>query len=251
VPLKKILWSDAIRARIDQGKPHFLERAGLVALSAGSAEVLLDAAVHDRPDVIILPADPAGLTAVEICRRLRDDARTRDIPILALTPPADGRAALLLAGCTRVLETGAEPQAIQETIAGLAGVRLRRYMRYPVVLPVARGRVFKEFLGYSSNVSEGGMGFETLARVRADEHLPLRIYRNTEEKPIGVSSRVAAVRPNIDTGVGYAVGVEFLDLGASDRSRLAELFPRDAGVTWSGDDPIRTPPPDAPGQRPG
>ena len=251
MPLKKILWSEAIRARIDRGKPHFLERGSLIALSAGTASVLLDAAADDHPDLIVLPSEALDLPAAEICRRLRDDARTRDIPILALAPPGEAQALLRQAGCSEVLDATVEPQVLQETIAGLVGVRLRRYMRYPVVLPVARGRVFKEFLGYSSNVSEGGMGFETLARVRVGEHLSLRIYRNTEEKPIGATSRVAAVRPNIDTGVGYAVGVEFVDLTPPDRSRLLELFPRDAGVAWGVDEPAVVLPPEPPGQRPG
>jgi len=91
-------------------------------------------------------------------------------------------------------------------------------------------------------VSEGGIGFDTLARIKGGEHLALRIYRNTEEKPIAVSGRVASVRANIDTGIGYAVGVEFLEMAETDKERLVELFPRDASVVWGGDPgPERTP----------
>lgn len=255
VPVKKVLWNETIRVRVDQGKPFFLERASLKALSAGTAAVLLDAAVHDLPDLIILPAEPMDLPAAEICRRLREDARTRDIPILALAPLENGRSDLIRSGCTEILETGIDPQTLQDRIADLVGLRLRRFMRYPVVLPVARGWLFREFLGYSNTVSEGGMGFETLARVRTEERLSLRIYRNTEEKPIVATSRVAAVRPNIDTGIGYAVGVEFLDMAPLDRTRLVELFPGDPGVAWGADEPARVEPPDAPrgsaGQRSG
>jgi CheY-like chemotaxis protein len=249
VPVKKVLWSEGIRARIDQGKPYFLERASLTALSAGKASVLLDAAANDQPDLIVLPSEPLEMTAAEVCRRLRDDPRTHRIPVLAILPSQNGRDDLRRAGCTEILDTGVEPQALQEAIAAMIGVRLRRHMRYPVVLPVARGRVFREFLGYSNMVSEGGLGFETLARVRVEERLSLRIYRNTEERPIVAASRVAGVRPNIDTGVGYAVGVEFLDLAPDDRSRLLELFPRDPGVTWSGDDPTGARSPDRPPAR--
>lgn len=244
MPVKKVLWNEEIRARVEAGRPFFLERASLKALSAGAASVILDAAASDRPDLIILPAEPLELSATDICMRLRADPRTGAIPILALAPKQNGRAELLAAGCTEILDPGIDPQTLQEKIAAWIGVRLRRHMRYAVVLPVARGRLFKEFLGYTDTVSEGGMGFETLARVKPEEYLSLRIYRNTEEKPIVATSRVAAVRPNIDTGIGYAVGVEFKDLSAPDRGRLIELFPGDPGVTWGADEPSGNEPPE-------
>jgi hypothetical protein len=132
---------------------------------------------------------------------------------------------------------GAESGALQERIALALGLRLRRHPRFPVVLPVARGRIFHEFLGYSNEISEAGMGFDTIARIRSGDQLNLKIYRNTEEKPIGVTGRVCGVRPNIDTGAGYAVGVEFMRLASLDRQRLLELFPTDSCVTWGSDPP--------------
>jgi len=41
------------------------------------------------------------------------------------------------------------------------------------------------------------------------------------------------VRPNIETGIGYAIGVEFLRLASGDRSRLLEFFPR--GSSYDSD----------------
>lgn len=238
--VKQVLWSESIQARVDGGKPHFLARASLKALSAGHASVLLDVAATDRPDLIVLPPDMAGMPAADLCRRIRGDDRTRGIPILALASDDEQERLFREAGCTEVLSASIPAEVLQETIASMLGMRLRKYPRYPVVLPVARGRIIREFLGYSNAVSEGGMGLDTLARIRSGEHLALRIYRNTEEKPIAAMGRVASVRANIDTGIGYAVGVEFTDLAASDRDRLVELFPRDASVVWGGDpDPGR------------
>lgn len=245
VSIKTVLWTETIRARVEQGQPHFLERASLKALSAPTSTVLFDVAVNDLPDLIVLTAGGADLAAPALCRRLREDARTRGIPILAVAADAGEAEVLREAGCNEVV-TGAETQALQERICATLGMRLRRHVRYPVVLPVARGRLFREFLGYSTTVSEGGMGFDTLARVRVNEFMPLRIYRNTEEKPIRVTGRVAAARPNIDTGIGYAIGVEFMEIAAPERGRLMELLPRDTGVAWVGDEPLQTPPADRP-----
>ena len=246
MPGKKVLWSESIRSRVENGKSHFAARASLRPLSAGSASVFLDIAFNDLPDLIVLPAETMELSPLEICERLRQDARTRDIPILGLAPPGPATEALRRAGCTEVLEAGAAKEELQHKIAGMLGMRLRRYARFPVVLPVARGWIFHEFLGYSNSVSEGGMGFETIARIRGGDHLALRLYRSTDERPISVAGRVAGVRPNIDTGVGYSVGIEFMRLAPPDRERLVALFPRDPTVIWgpgdvgSGEPPGRT-----------
>ena len=243
---KKILWSESIRSRGEGGRAHFLARASLRALSAESASALLESARNDNPDLIILPAEPLDLPQLEICRRLRGDPRTRSIPILALLPADAAAEPLWEAGCTEVIDAALGAADMQERIVALLGLRLRRYPRYPIVLPVARGRIFHEFLGYTNAVSEGGMGFETISRIRVGEQIPLRIYRKTEEKPIAAAGRVAGVRPNIETGIGYAVGIEFMHLSQPDRERLVELFPRDGSLTWALDGPPENPPPDPP-----
>jgi len=248
--VKQVLWSEPIQSRIDGGRPHFLARASLKALSAGKASILLDVAATDRPDLIVLSDDGLEAPAVEICRWLRGDERTRDIPILALAGTPAQAEALRQAGCSEVLQASISPEALQEAIVGILGMRLRKFPRYPVVLPVARGRFIREFLGYSNAVSEGGMGFDTLSRIRGGEQLALLIYRNTEEKPIAATGRVASVRANIDTGIGYAVGIEFMKLAEPDRGRLLELFPDDPSVVWGGD-PESAPPRDRPPKGPG
>jgi CheY-like chemotaxis protein len=240
--VKQVLWSESIRDRIERGRPHFLTRASLKALSAKSASVLLDVAATDRPDLIILAPEATDMGAPELCRRIRQDDRTRGIPILALAMDESQEFMFREAGCTEVVSASVSPERLQERIAAMLGMRLRRFPRYSVVLPVARGRLIREFLGYSNAVSEGGIGFDTLARIKGGEHLALRIYRNTEERPIAVAGKVASVRANIDTGIGYAVGVEFLEMADADRRRLLELFPHDPTVIWGGDpEPGRMP----------
>ena len=235
--VKTILWSEAIRSRVETGQPHFLARASVRAFAPRTFSDFLDVVARERLDLILLEGGSEELPAVDICLRLGADDITRATPILALLPADAAAEPLWEAGCTEVIDAALGAADMQERIVALLGLRLRRYPRYPIVLPVARGRIFHEFLGYTNSVSEGGMGFETIVRVKGGDHLPLRIYRNTEEKPISVVGRVCGVRPNLDTGVGYAVGVQFLRLASTDRSRLLALFPPDPCVTWGADDP--------------
>jgi CheY-like chemotaxis protein len=244
VSRKVILWTKTVSAKIESGRSRFLSRASLRAMVARNGSVLLEAASTESPDLIVLSDDLLGVSVADVYRTLKGNERTRSIPLLVLARPGNGAAPLRGKGDVEVLEIGTSAQILQETIALRLGLRLRRFTRYPVVLPVERGRFFREFLGYSNSVSEGGMGFDTLARIKGEEFLPLRIYRNTEEKPIAAVGRVRGVRPNIDTGIGYAVGVEFHKLSRGDRTRLMELFPRDRSVVWGPDPPAGSPPDD-------
>ena len=201
----------------------------------------MDLATRERADLIVLSLADGVEQVAHACERLRADEATATVPILVLETDGADTDPVRRAGCNEVIRRTTDPRALQEKIAGALGLRLRRHPRYDVVLPVARGRVFHEFLGYSNSMSEAGMGFDTLARVRGGDLLHLKIYRSTEEAPIKVAGRVCGVRPNIDTGAGYAVGLEFVRLAPADRGRLLELFPKDGCVTWGSDAPDERP----------
>ncbi|HEV8201368.1 MAG TPA: PilZ domain-containing protein [Candidatus Polarisedimenticolia bacterium] len=238
---KRVVWSDSVRDRVESGPSRFTQRASLQTTSAAGLQALLDVAARDRPDLVVLSLDDGRVPAAEACERLRSDPRTSGIPILVLRSDGADAEPLRRAGCNEVIPESIGARALQEKIAGALGLRLRRHPRFPVVLPVARGRLFHEFLGYSNSLSESGMGFDTLARIRGGDQLNLKIYRSTEEDPIRVTARVCAVRPNIDTGAGYTAGVEFTRLAAGDKDRLMALFPTDGCVTWGSDAPEPTP----------
>jgi CheY-like chemotaxis protein len=233
---KRVVWSERVRSRVESGPTNFTHRASLETRTARDLDVFLDLVSSERTDLIVIDLGTPELPAATACERLQADRRTARIPILILS--SNGLdAAADVPGCREVIPAAIDPRILQEKIAGALGLRLRRHPRFPVVLPVARGRIFHEFLGYSNSLSESGMGFDTIARIRSGDQLNLKIYRSTEEKPIAVNGRVCGVRPNIDTGVGYAVGVEFMRLATEDKQRLVDLFPADPCVTWGSDGP--------------
>ena len=238
---KRVVWCERVRALVESGPSRFTQRASLEARSADGLDAVPGLAASEPTDLIVLDAASPG-SPEEVCRRLRGDARTAGIPILVVGPGTAASDDLNRAGCNEVIPAGIDARLIQEKIAGALGLRLRRHPRFPVVLPVARGRIFHEFLGYTNSLSESGMGFDTIVRIRGGDEINLKIYRSTEEKPIQAPGRVCGVRANIDTGVGYSVGVEFTRIPTDDRRRLMDLFPADGCVTWSGDVPDeRTP----------
>jgi len=62
-----------------------LNMEGYEVISATSGEEALRKAEKERPDLVVLDVLMPGMTGHEVCRRLRMDERTRDIPIIFLT----------------------------------------------------------------------------------------------------------------------------------------------------------------------
>ncbi len=62
-----------------------LEKRNYTVLTAEDGEKGVSMAMSEKPDLIILDVLMSGLNGEEVCRRLKDDQSTKDIPILFLT----------------------------------------------------------------------------------------------------------------------------------------------------------------------
>ncbi|MBV8800103.1 MAG: phosphate regulon transcriptional regulator PhoB [Alphaproteobacteria bacterium] len=101
-----------------------LEKEGFEATFAGDGEEAMVAVDERMPDVVLLDWMLPKISGVEVCRRLRNQRETRNIPVIMLT--ARGEEADRLRG----LETGADdyivkPFSMAELIARIRAV-LRR-----------------------------------------------------------------------------------------------------------------------------
>ncbi len=65
-----------------------LEKEHFDAITAYDGASAVDIAMRHRPDLIVLDVMMPGMTGLEVCRLLRGDAKTRDIPIIMLTARA-------------------------------------------------------------------------------------------------------------------------------------------------------------------
>ena len=104
---------------------HILEFSlnleGYEVISATSgAEALLKVAA-DRPDLVVLDVLMPEIDGHEVCRRLKSDERTRDIPVVFLSAkdtPADQEIGLRL-GADAYITKPFSPQRLIDTIQGL------------------------------------------------------------------------------------------------------------------------------------
>ncbi len=70
---------------------YHLQRRGLIPVLAADGQSALDAVAHQPPDLIILDVMLPQCSGLDVCRQLRADPVTKEIPILMLTALA-GRA---------------------------------------------------------------------------------------------------------------------------------------------------------------
>jgi two-component system cell cycle response regulator DivK len=105
---------------------YVLERAGHVVIAAENAPDGLVAAQTENPDLIFMDIQLPGMDGFEAIRRLRADATTRAIPIVALTAyamPADEQR-MIDAGCQGYLAKPYRPAKLLEVLgAALAQER--------------------------------------------------------------------------------------------------------------------------------
>jgi DNA-binding response OmpR family regulator len=65
-----------------------LEREGLPAKSVADGEAALAVVERDPPALVILDLMLPGMSGIEVCRRIRSDAATAELPIVMLTARA-------------------------------------------------------------------------------------------------------------------------------------------------------------------
>jgi CheY-like chemotaxis protein len=78
----------------------------------------LEKAFAAPPDLVLADIAVPGIDGIELCRRLRADIRTREVPVLAVTGYEDRRYRdrALIAGADRVLIKPCEPDTLAREV---------------------------------------------------------------------------------------------------------------------------------------
>jgi two-component system cell cycle response regulator DivK len=107
---------------------HWLTDAGFRVDQAHNGLQALERAFDAVPDIVVTDLNIPGIDGFELTRRLKQDPRTRDIPVLAVT----GYAAFASdperarrAGCDAVLPKPCSPEDLESTIRNLMQERSR------------------------------------------------------------------------------------------------------------------------------
>lgn len=100
-----------------------LAKEGFGVVRVASGEAALEATRKTRPDLIVLDLMLPGVSGLEICKRLKRDTRTADVPIVMLT--AKGEEADVVLG----LELGADDYIVKPFSPKVLVARVRAVLR--------------------------------------------------------------------------------------------------------------------------
>jgi len=100
-----------------------LAREGFRMLSSETGEQALELALSQRPDLIVLDLMLPGIDGLEVCKRIRADSKTQQIPIVMLT--AKGEETDVVTG----LELGADDYVTKPFSGKVLVARIRRLLR--------------------------------------------------------------------------------------------------------------------------
>jgi two-component system cell cycle response regulator DivK len=100
---------------------EFLEFAGFRVAEAGTGDFALETVHKRHPSLVVMDLSLPDMSGCEAASRIRQDARTMDIPIIALTAYSRHEAAdvALRAGCDVFLEKPLAPNDLADQINSL------------------------------------------------------------------------------------------------------------------------------------
>lgn len=96
---------------------------GFTTEAAHNGLQALEKAVATTPDLVVTDIAVPGIDGIELCRRLRADTRTRDIPVLAVTGYGDRHYPdrIIRAGADQVLIKPLDPAVLRAEARRLLG----------------------------------------------------------------------------------------------------------------------------------
>lgn len=122
--MRKILVCDD-DANIRNIMDFSLETEGFQVLVAADGPEALQLVRDEHPDLVILDVMMPGSDGLSVCRQLKQDTATRQIPVLLLTARSGrgDREAGLAAGADDYVTKPFSPQRLVEKVHGMLGVR--------------------------------------------------------------------------------------------------------------------------------
>lgn len=100
---------------------EYLSGSGLSVTTEATGRKALESARAEPPDVVVTDIAMPEMDGLELSRRLREESRTRDIPIIAVSGQAPARARA--AGADVVLAKPCEPDRLLHVIEDVLNSR--------------------------------------------------------------------------------------------------------------------------------
>ena len=116
--IARILLVDDTRLNRELAK-DILDSEGYTTVEACNGQEALDHARHDSPDLILLDIELPDMSGLEVIKVLRDDPRTKAIPVVAFTAHIDpgDQEEILASGCVGCISKPFDVRSFPQKVA--------------------------------------------------------------------------------------------------------------------------------------
>lgn len=208
-----------------------LKRLEYTVMPMRTAEAALRAMEGVVPAVVVTERALSGMTGEEMLRKMREDPRLKQVPVVMLTAQEDAEAqdACRKLGCAAWFPKTVEPDVLYRTLQSLSEATPRRNIRLNTSLKVIVGDGTlaggTERTEYAAAISEGGLYIRTRYPQPQNTVTPVRIVLEG-----GEVKATAVVLYSYSKNEGpyqeAGMGIKFLEISARDRD-LIRTFIKD------------------------
>jgi len=223
--LYKVLLVDDVELFIELEKTFF-RREQFRILTATNGEDALRLARDEKPDLVFLDLYLAELNGDEVCRQLKVDPATAQIPVIMVVQQGNESdlAICRAACCDDILYKPVRREDFLRASREQLALLERRSPRFEVQLLVSFGLRDERLLEqYTVNIGQGGFFLATAAYLSIDTWLNLQIELSDGQPPVCCHGRVAWLnhpdwikKPQLPHGMG----IEFIDITDDQQNRI-------------------------------
>jgi len=222
--MKKILLVDDVRLFLKL-EETFFRRTGCEIHMAQSGAEAMEVAREQQPNLILLDFIMPDMMGDEVVKKLKSDPDTSGIPIMIVSTSADANdiEKCFRAGADDYVTKPINPQEVLAKAANLLNIPHRLHYRLPVNMKVIGAAGSLSFIGFSRNISLGGMLVESRDPVARDARVLLELPILSDNRSIAL--RGSIVRTDEDQAKGIVLlGIKFEELSEDQVTAIGEFI---------------------------
>ena len=217
---KELLIVDDVKLFLQLTKTLFSQEEYIITTAVDGLQAL-DIARAKAPDLVVLDLMMPRIDGDEVCRLLRWEPATKDIPIIMVSSKSDveARRRCLYAGCDDFIPKPVKLDSLNRAVEKHLFVKSRKFPRVDVDLPCILDNGFDQLFTSIHTLSAGGAYVETTVPPLpgSDHKLTFYLPREPEHVSLRALARWNRMMPgNRPPGSGF----EFVGEGEEDQRRL-------------------------------
>jgi len=216
----KLLLVDDVNLFLDLEK-SFLSRESFTVFTAKSGEDALEAIETVEPDLVLVDLFMPGLNGDEVCRLIRENPKTRNIPvIITCSDTIEGvRERCYAAGCNGFVSKPIHRDTLLATIEENLKVAKRRFKRVPVSVACTMGIDDRTTGCLITSIAQAGAFIAISPAPGKGKSIELAFEVPDSGPTVSTRAIVRWTSPARE-GSPEGVGVEFVTLSEEDEKRL-------------------------------